>query len=185
MLNAKTALVLGDGDGRFCASLLYANPVVRIHAVDSSPAMLKALRSKAVRIHAEHRLTTYLQNVLDTLPQGPFDLVCTHFLLDCLSVDEITLLVNAISERCRKGSWVISEFAIPEGIAKLPATLLIHLLYLAFVLLTGLHVRQLPPYAAVLQRAGFSCVHSRSRLFGILRSELWNMPGAKNANGSD
>ena len=45
--SCRRALILGDGDGRFAARLLHANPTVQIDAVDASSAMLKGLRRRA------------------------------------------------------------------------------------------------------------------------------------------
>jgi len=45
--SCRQALVLGDGDGRFTARLLRANPHIHIHAIDASSAMLKALTRRA------------------------------------------------------------------------------------------------------------------------------------------
>src|ERR1700738_3284338 len=47
MRTARRALVLGDADGRFTSRVLGENPVVRIDAVDISPAMLGALLRRA------------------------------------------------------------------------------------------------------------------------------------------
>ena len=45
--NARRALVLGDGDGRFLRELLRRNPVVRADYVDLSRRMLELARQKA------------------------------------------------------------------------------------------------------------------------------------------
>jgi SAM-dependent methyltransferase len=42
-----TALILGDGDGRFLARLLAANPHLSVDAVDTSAAMLRQLTRRA------------------------------------------------------------------------------------------------------------------------------------------
>ena len=47
MRSCRRALVLGDGDGRFTARLLRANPEVEIDTVDASTAMLRALLRRA------------------------------------------------------------------------------------------------------------------------------------------
>ena len=47
----RTALVLGDGDGRFLAGLLAANPDLRADAVDTSATMLQLLTRRAQRAH--------------------------------------------------------------------------------------------------------------------------------------
>ena len=47
LTGARRALVLGDGDGRFLARLLRANPELEADVVDCSPAMLRLLQRTA------------------------------------------------------------------------------------------------------------------------------------------
>ena len=47
LADSRRALVIGDGDGRFTARLLRANPGIQIDAVDSSAAMLHSLLRRA------------------------------------------------------------------------------------------------------------------------------------------
>ena len=44
------ALILGDGDGRFTARLLAANPEISVDAVDSSATMLHLLTKRVSRL---------------------------------------------------------------------------------------------------------------------------------------
>ena len=168
------ALVMGDGDGRFTAQLLRANSQVQIDAVDSSPAMLGSLLRSAgshavrVRVHCADARTWQPAN-------PPYDLVVSHFFLDCLATEEIQSLAErvrgAVSSAAR---WVVSEFAIPEGwFGRLVARPLVWLLYRAFGLLTGLAVRSLPNHADALRDAGFTLDKRCSWLHGLLVSEIW------------
>ena len=171
----RRALVLGDGDGRFTASLLRANPHVAIDAVDLSPAMLSALvrgaGTHSARVHA------HCADVRVWRPaHGPYDLVVTHFFLDCLSSEEI----RSVAERlrgavCPRAMWVVSEFAIPNNrFGRFVAGPLIWLLYRAFRLLTGLTASSLPDHHAALREAGFRLVRRRELLRGLLTSEIWS-----------
>jgi hypothetical protein len=106
---------------------------------------------------------------------GKYDLVVSHFVLDCFSTDEVELLVERVRPAMESGAmWVISEFAVPErGAVRGFSILLVGFLYCAFGLLTGLTIRRLPGYARILSERGFELVAQRERLFGVLRSELW------------
>jgi hypothetical protein len=173
----RHALVLGDGDGRFNARLMRENPSIRVHALDGSHAMLAAL-TQACGPNAA-RLTTQHVDLLTWQPPPtpmPFyDLVVTHFFLDCLSGDEVLALARRIRPTLATGAlWVISEFAVPKGwFGRLAAGMIVRALYLAFALLTGLRPRKLPDYASAMSAAGFMRVHRRPRLGGLLVSELW------------
>ncbi len=174
LVDGRQALVLGDGDGRFLERLLRANPSVRATAVDSSGEMLRLLRARC-EAH-EDRLQTVHTNVVNFVGEGDevYDLVATHFLLDCLSHDEVTGLVERLRPQLRTGAlWVVSEFRVPRGAMNLPSRLLIKALYLAFRLLTGLRQNELPDYSRALAQAGFKPVEQRLFLAGVLSAELW------------
>ncbi|MGA3080617.1 MAG: class I SAM-dependent methyltransferase [Terracidiphilus sp.] len=178
MAGARRALVLGDGDGRFTARLLKANAAVQVEVIDASPAMLQALVKRsgqeAGRVRAE------VADARAWRPQfkpaeSAYDLVVTHFFLDCLTTEEVFALATTLRKAVAPGArWVVSEFTVPEGrLGRLAARPLIWGLYCAFGWLTGLEVRRLPEYATALQRAGF-CLRERSKwLGGVLVSELW------------
>ena len=173
LAGARHALVLGDGDGRFCAQLLRRVPTVHVTAMDASACMLAALRARAEGEGTASRLETVHGNVMQSLPRGDFDVVCTHFLLDCLSDGEVNDLVAAVRECYRRPVWIVSEFAKPAGFARWPATVVITGLYAAFGLLTGLRVRKLPDHASALRAHGFVLEQGRNYVFGLLRAELW------------
>ena len=186
LAHSEDALILGDGDGRFTARLLRANPQIRILAIDGSSAMLRALTRRA-GTHGT-RVQTQLADIRAWQPESrpdapPVDLVVTHFFLDCLTTSE----VHSLAARLRpavlpSAKWLVSEFAVPRGwFGSLVARPLVRTLYEVFALLTGLTVRTLPDHASALVSAGFTLVERRTHLAGLLVSELWSpspMPGA-------
>jgi hypothetical protein len=176
MADRRNALILGDGDGRFTARLLCANPAVHVHAVDSSAAMLRALIRRA-RPHAA-RVMTELADARTWRPgagAGPYDAVFTHFFLDCLTTAEIQAAAEILRPfLAHSAVWVVSEFAVPPSrFGRFVARPLIWGLYQVFAALTGLAVRTLPDHACALQAAGFALKERQTRLAGLLVSELW------------
>ena len=175
LTTARHALILGDGDGRFTRDLLYANPTIEIDAVDASPAMLAALlrragpNAKRVHPHATDART------FQPPPGVTYDLVVTHFFLDCLTTPEIHKLAQILRPRLTTNAqWVFSDFAIPHGaFGSLIARPLIAFLYRAFAVLTGLQIRHLPNHAEALQAAGLSLAARHTFLDGLLAAELW------------
>ena len=178
MNTARRALVLGDGDGRFTARLLKENPSVQVDAVDISPAMLDALlRGAGVHRHRVHA------QVADARRWSPtrdgrlgYDLVATHFFLDCLTTPEVEALAHTVRVLASEDAmWVVSEFAIPAGwFGRWVAAPLIGFLYRAFGFMTGLQVRKLPDHASALKRAGFRLCRRKTWLGGLLVSECWS-----------
>lgn len=198
--SCRHALVLGDGDGRFTARLLRANPTLQIDAVDASPAMLQALLRRADP-HAA-RIRIHLADARNWQPTAPSprngnfdsetrsvatgldsetwdakpDLIVTHFFLDCLTTAEVQSLASRLRAAASPSAlWIVSEFFIPPGwFGRLVAQPLVAALYRAFALLTGLAVRSLPDHPSALRQAGFTLQTSHPKLAGLLISELWS-----------
>lgn len=176
---ARRALVLGDGDGRFTANLLRVNSTVSVDAVDAGSAMLDSLLRRAhphadrVRVHLADARTW--QTPAPVLGR-PYDLIATHFFLDCLTTPEVkALAVKLRGAASPSALWVVSEFAVPEGwFGQFIARPIVATLYFCFGLLTGLAVRSLPDHRAALGEAGFFLLKRKTRLGGLLIAELWS-----------
>ncbi len=176
-VHARHALILGDGDGRFTARLFAANPGVQVTAVDASAAMLATLRCRVERIspQASARLQTIHADLRRFTPiEGPYDLVVSHFFLDCLTDEEVDGLIERIAPHLTAdATWLISEFTIPgKGWQRPVARLLIRFLYFAFSRITGLRVQQISDYGAALGRHGFYRSEQGQFLARILTAEL-------------
>jgi SAM-dependent methyltransferase len=173
----QRALILGDGDGRFTASLLTYNPAVLVDAVDASHVMLSELLRRA----RPHRSRVQIQAADIRAwepPRAAYDLVVTHFFLDCFTTDEVASLAAQIRSRMRPdAAWIVSEFAFPANrFGRFIARPLIWFLYRAFGVLTGLRIRALPDHRKALSQSGFILKHRQKRLGGLLVSEWWQ-PG--------
>lgn len=172
----RRALVIGDGDGRFAARLLKANSEIEIDAVDASEAMLRALMRRA-GADAERVRTTCTDARHWQPAASGYDLVVTHFFLDCLTTEEARALAGRVRRALTADAvWVVSEFAVPAGwMGRWVARPLIAGLYWVFGVLTGLRQRRLPDYDAALRAAGFAQERRRTWLRGLLASELWRL----------
>ena len=176
LLDRKQALVFGDGDGRFLAALLAANPHLEADAVDTSAAMLRLLerRAQAAAPNSSTRLRTHHTSALTFTPERTYDLIATHFFLDCLTQPELNALCTRITPHLTpQALWLVSDFRIPTGPMRWPARILVRALYLGFRLLTGLHTTALPDHAAALTAAGLTRIAYHHSLAGLLTTELW------------
>jgi len=170
--DAHRALVLGDGDGRFTAALLASSPEVVVDAVDQSAEMLRLLSTRC----GSERVQRHCIDAMSFHLPVPYDLIATHFFLDCLSTNDVqTLALRIAANGEPKTRWLISEFDIPAGILRWPARLLVRSLYFAFRVLTGMRVQQLPLWRQALRGAGFHCLKSVPRLGGVLVAEIWEL----------
>ncbi|MGO8718978.1 MAG: class I SAM-dependent methyltransferase [Acidobacteriaceae bacterium] len=178
---ARHALVLGDGDGRFTARLLAANPTVQVDAVDASAAMLAALRER-VRGHsgADSRLHTIRADLRRFSPtHKDYDLVASHFFLDCLTDDDVSALVERLVPHLTEDAiWLVSEFSVPEkGWRRVGARLLVRSLYFTFSIMTRLRVHRIPDYSTIFRDHGLDRSEDAAYLGGLLVSEVWRRRG--------
>lgn len=175
---SRLALVLGDGDGRFTAELLRRNDQIAVHAVDLSPTMIHTVEV-AAKAHSS-RLTTEIADLRtwSPAPASRYDLVVSHFFLDCLTSTEAAGLAQRLATSVSPGAlWLVSDFAVPRTMfGALFARPLVSGLYLAFRWLTGLRVRALPDHARALAEAGWMLKSERCWMNGLLVSQLWQLP---------
>ncbi len=176
LAHSSNALVIGDGDGRFLARLLAASPHLQATAIDSSAEMLRLLkqRCETAAPGSQPRLRVIQTDALRFIPDETYDLIVTHFFLDCLSSSDLELLIRRlVPSLSPKALWLISEFRIPSGTLALPASFLIRGLYFAFRMLTGLPTTKLPDYGAALRHSRFTRTGVHYHCGGLLASEVW------------
>jgi len=176
LVSARRALVFGDGDGRFLARLLAANPTLHADVVDQSSAMLRLLQARTAAAGAGDRICIHQADARAFTPTGTYDLVVTHFFLDCFTTEEVKSLVQRILPHLAPDArLLVSEFAIPGGLAALPAKSIVASLYAAFRVLTGLQIHMLPDYAATFTHSGLALQDRKPFLAELLISELWTV----------
>jgi ubiquinone/menaquinone biosynthesis C-methylase UbiE len=174
---ARRTIVLGEGDGRFLVQLVGQNRQAgtagwTIDYVDLSGRMLDLARSRAGTENVAYLLAD--ARTLP-LPEAGYDLIVTHFFLDCLEQAEASRLVERMAAAARPDArWLISEFRVPgSGWSAGPARWLVAFLYLFFRATTGLRTARLVDHHPLLARQGFRLKRSESAWFGLLASELW------------
>jgi SAM-dependent methyltransferase len=173
---ARRVLMLGEGDGRFIAEFVKRNPLALVDCVELSHCMLALAQRRLRKLGADCPRVRFWPGDARTVElNGEYDLIVTHFFLDCFTVAELEGLVARISARCRPGArWLASEFCLPEtGLRRAAAWALIRIMYLFFRITTGLKVKRLPDYAPVLAANGFRIVRRCSEVGALLVSELW------------
>ncbi|MFL6417547.1 MAG: class I SAM-dependent methyltransferase [Bryobacteraceae bacterium] len=178
MGNARSVLILGDGDGRFTADFLQRNPHALVCSLDSSQRMTSLAAGRIARIpNGSARIKQSVEDVRRAQLTGTFDLVVTHFFLDCFTTDEVRHLIRRITAHVLPGGqWVISEFQIPPaGFRRLVAGLAIKLLYAGFRILTGLEAKRLPDYRRILESNDYHRTAIRTGVAGMLVSETWQL----------
>lgn len=174
--SARNVLILGDGDGRFTAELVRRHTEVVVDSVESSPKMSRLAARRIARCTSGEPRVRQIQGDARIVPLTQrYDLIVSHFFLDCFRTEDLERFIPHISARLVPGGqWLISEFQVPaRGLSRLLAALMIGCLYLAFRMLTGLEATRLPEYVAVLEGNGFRRIACQTAAGGMLVSELW------------
>lgn len=173
---AKRVLIVGEGDGRFLQRLLAVAPAAQVECVDGSAAML-ALAAK--RVAADPRVR-FVQAALETYaPTGRYDLIVSHFVLDCFDAAGLERLIARLAAQLDDGGrWLLADFRVPHG--RLPgvrARLWLVVMYAFFRVVTGLEVRRLVDPTPLLQEHGLERTCWRELDAGFVGSALWSRRG--------
>jgi SAM-dependent methyltransferase len=179
---ARRVLLLGDGDGRFLGEFLRRNPHATADSVDGSARMLALAQARATRLlgaaAVERRVRFHHAdlNAWQPVAGTTYDLIVTHFFLDCFDDDALARLLPVLGATAAPGAqWLVSEFRQPagHGFAAWRARAWIGCLYVAFGWATGLEIRRLPDYRRLLSQQDFVLEREAIAEGGLLVSELW------------
>lgn len=175
--DARQILLLGEGPGRFLAELRRRAPAARVTCLDSSPRMLACAAGQLPPTGPDSGAVTFLQ--ADALswspPEQTFDLVVTHFFLDCFRESQLADLVPRLARGLGPGGrWLVSEFRLPSGaLRRLQARVQLWLAYRFFRMVARLPANALPDPDSLLIAAGFRLTAHCEFDHGFLRSDLW------------
>jgi ubiquinone/menaquinone biosynthesis C-methylase UbiE len=169
----KRALIVGEGDGRFLEVLLRKHPAIIVDCVDASARMLELARE---RVHDVSRVQFLHEDLMAWSPrENVYDLIVTHFFLDCFAGDEIAIVVAKLARVAMSDAvWLLADFSIPSrGIAKVHAQLWLRAMYRFFRLTTRINGRELIDPSEFLRAHGFHLHARRIQRLGLVKSELW------------
>lgn len=168
----RNVLLAGEGHGRFLPECVRRFPEARIVVVDSSEKMLEIARREV----ASERVGFVRADLLEwDGPRGQFDLIVTHFFLDCFPPDELAKVVGKLGELAAPAAdWLVADFEIaPAGPARWRGRLIVAALYRFFRIVTGLKADALVPPDGDLEKAGFTRHRREVREWNLLKSEWW------------
>jgi ubiquinone/menaquinone biosynthesis C-methylase UbiE len=175
--DARRVLIVGEGNGRFLSACAQRMPGANFTVVDSSREMLAQAEARWQRAGGRRENLSIIHAALPqwTPPAGAFDLVATHFFLDCFPESTLPAVVAKLADAAQAGArWLLSDFEVPEtGPARVRAQLVLAVAYAFFRVATRLPATRLVPPDNALRNAGF--IRERRRTFnaGLLKSELW------------
>jgi len=166
--------VVGEGDGRFLRQLLTRHPEAQVDCVDASDRMLQLAQQRIG--HDASRVNFLRRDMSSWRPTaGQYDLIVTHFFLDCFSENDLGEVVAKLSGAANENAtWLLADFRVPtQAFARLRARAWLATMYWFFRNVAGIEARELVDPSPFLRAEGFSL--ARQHLFrqGFLKSERW------------
>ncbi len=174
---AQSILIVGEGHGRFLTACRAALPTARITCVDASQGMLKRAKLELARGGLEPDGIEFIH--ADALtwkaPTQQFDLIVTHFFLDCFTPEQLEPLIAKLAASARpKAQWLLADFQEPSsGWEKWRARWILASMYGFFRIATRLPARRLTPPDKYLECNGFQLKERQVSELGLLRSDWW------------
>ena len=183
-------LMLGEGNGRCLVELLRAFPVARFMCVDASARMLECARARVKAHGLRDAAVEFIQ--ADALewqpPAAQFDLLVTHFFLDCFRAEQLATLVPRLAAAATPDArWLLADFCEPaSGFAKWRARWILRAMYFFFRRATRLPAKHLTSPDAFLEHSGFTLRERRLSDWDLLHGDLWqraaiHTPSEKNS----
>jgi len=110
-----------------------------------------------------------------TPPGNSFDLIVTHFVLDCFTERQLELILARLAHAATADArWLAADFREPEkGPARWRAQAILAVMYIFFRWATGIAAERLPAIDALMGRQGFVLRERRIFEWGLLQSDLW------------
>lgn len=182
----QDVLIVGEGPGRFLTECLKNLPKARILCVDASTAMLAQARIALQKDGLDSSRVTFLQATLPEWkpPAGKFDLLVTHFFLDCFPPEQLKLVVSGLASGAQPGArWLLADFCEPQrGFARWRAKIILAMAYGFFGVATRLPARRLAEPDRYLEESRMRLKRRRTYEGGLLHSDLWQ--SAPHGSGS-
>lgn len=174
--DCRDVLIVGVGAGRFLQACAGELPEARIVCLDASQAMLERAQMRWRKAGGKPEQANFIHATLPEWepPSAAFDLIVTHFFLDCFPEPMLSRVIAKLALAARSDArWLVSDFQIPSsGLARLRAKAVLAMAYAFFKLATRLPATGLVAPDALLERQGFRLTHRRTFDYGLLYSEV-------------
>jgi ubiquinone/menaquinone biosynthesis C-methylase UbiE len=173
---AKNILILGEGNGRFLLECRRKSPDARITCVDASARMLSLARKRLDASVGCERIEFVCADALGWRPRdGEFDVIVTHFFLDCFRADQLEVLAGKLSRAAApRANWLLADFQMAAtGAQRIRSRVILWMMYRFFRIVTRLPAVKLTSPDAILQQQGFRLYERRISEWGLLHSDWW------------
>jgi ubiquinone/menaquinone biosynthesis C-methylase UbiE len=176
----RNVLIAGEGNGRFLTECRSKLPDARIIVVDASAGMLRAARERLTRRGLDPGGVGFIHT--DALVWQPeaqaFDLIVTHFFLDCFPPEELKqVIANLASAAAPGATWLLADFHMPASLLPRCRARTIHaMMYAFFRLATRIAACRLTLPEDFLGAHNFALLERRTSDWGLLHTDIWARP---------
>ncbi|MEO8439636.1 MAG: class I SAM-dependent methyltransferase [Spartobacteria bacterium] len=169
---SRRVLVAGEGDGRFLEEFVRAHPGAAIDCVEASARMIELARARA-GLETVNFILSGIHEV--ALPVASYDLIVTHFFLDCFEEDALARVIEKLARAATvDAAWLIADFHPPRsGWRRWWARSLIAVMYWFFRSTAGIEACRLVDYHPLLYEEGFTLAHQATSPNEMIISEWW------------
>jgi len=176
---ANNILILGEGNGRFLLECRRQFPRAAITVVDASARMIDLARKRLARQGVKEDQINFIRaDALTWEPSaGAFDLIVTHFFLDCFRGDQLEVLIPKLTRAAApNANWLLADFqAAAAGWRRQRSRAILWLMYRFFIAATRLPARTLTAPDFLLERQGFSLREREIYDWELLHSDWWQL----------
>jgi SAM-dependent methyltransferase len=154
------------------------HPAVAVDCLDASERMLQLARERveqtspdgAARIRFLHEdITSWIP------PKNHYDLIVTHFVLDCFRESELALIIEKLPTAATKDAiWLLADFRAPSrGFTRLRARVWLGLMYGFFRVTARIEANELIDPTPFIRAQGFALATRHQFKGAMLKSESW------------
>ncbi|MAI32008.1 MAG: hypothetical protein CBE00_04815 [Planctomycetaceae bacterium TMED240] len=177
----RSALILGDGDGRLLEALLTTQPECQITSIDQSQKMLE-IQQQRLSNHPRRNNVRWIQQDARRLEQfdHQFDLLVSAFFLDCFTRQEIEMNLQKWLNSLRPdGYFYFVDFQEPKtGWKRLRGKLYLAAMHSFFRCYTNLPNRKLVDLNGALDQCPLELVTSENVSHDLISARLYRMTSA-------
>lgn len=183
--SVRRILIVGEGNGRFLAECRRKLKNAQIMCLDASSRMIRLARRRVEGQRLSQRDIQFVHTDLFewTPPSRPFDLVVTHFVLDCFGSAQLRRAIELLATVTTvDAQWLIADFQVPPaGFLRYRAEAIHWLMYSFFRTVTGLSAHRMTCPDQTLMKNGFALRERRESEWGLLHTDHWTRVGPVHA----
>lgn len=180
--HCRSALLVGEGNGRFLEVCAQRLPETHFTVVDASAKMLRQSELRWRKSGGNDRARFVHATLPGLMLSGSFDLVVTNCFFDCFDRHQLPTIIDEIAKYTTEDAiWLVTDFNVPRtGWPKWRAKAVLRLAYTFFRLTTGIAADAICPPDEFLRNSGFELCNRIETDAGLLYSALWRR--TKNPN---